>query len=66
LRSTNITANQTALRETTALVKYGIRQLEEIYKQSLLPSSNMVEPLGYITKGTLPLPAVHILLLTLP
>jgi exocyst complex protein 7 len=53
LRSTNLAANQSAMRETQALVKYGARQLEEIFKQTLLSTGASIplEPLGYITKG---------------
>ncbi|KAF2668571.1 hypothetical protein BT63DRAFT_440720 [Microthyrium microscopicum] len=55
LRSTSLAANQAAMRETQALVKYGARQLEEIFKQTLLATgaSDALEPLGYITKEKL-------------
>jgi hypothetical protein len=43
------------MKETEALVKYGIRQLEEIFRHTLLSTgaSGQLEPLSYIAKGSL-------------
>ena len=49
----NLSANQSALKEISALVKYGSRQLEEVFKQTLLNTgaAGQIEPLHYIMKG---------------
>jgi len=52
LRSSNLSANQGAIKEMSALVKYGIRQLEDVFKQLLNDGgAGPIEPLGYIMKG---------------
>jgi exocyst complex protein 7 len=59
LRTSNLSANQSALKEMTALVKYGTRQLEEVYKQTLLSTgaSEQIEPLHFIMKDK-PFPTI--------
>jgi hypothetical protein len=41
------------MREMQALVKYGTRQLEEVFKQTLLSDggAGSIEPLQFIMKG---------------
>jgi hypothetical protein len=41
------------MREIHALIKYGARQLEEVFKQTLLSESGAgsIEPLQFIMKG---------------
>jgi exocyst complex protein 7 len=51
LKSTNLSVNQTAIKEMGALVNYGNRQLEEVFKQQLLTiDMNQIEPLQYVVK----------------
>jgi exocyst complex component 7 len=53
LRVSNLAANQNAMKELSALIKYGIRQLDELFKQTLQTfTPSQVEPLHFITKGT--------------
>jgi exocyst complex component 7 len=53
LRVSNLAANQNAMKELAALIKYGIRQLDELFKQTLQTfTPSQVEPLHFITKGT--------------
>jgi exocyst complex component 7 len=56
LQGSNLSANQASIKEGMALVKYGVRQLEDVFKQTLLAtgSGGQIEPLHYITKGELP------------
>jgi exocyst complex component 7 len=52
LRASNLSANQSAMKEMAALVNYGNRQLEEVFKQDIMNcTGNQIEPLHYITKG---------------
>jgi hypothetical protein len=53
LQGSNLAANQNSIRDGSALLKYGIRQLEDLFKQTLLAtgSGGQIEPLHYITKG---------------
>jgi hypothetical protein len=48
-----MSANQNATRETAALVKYGMRQLEEVFKQTLMNTgaAKPIEPVFYFAKG---------------
>jgi exocyst complex component 7 len=56
LRASNLSANQSAMKEMTALVNYGTRQLEEVFKQDVVNcTGNQIEPLHFITKGSIPL-----------
>jgi exocyst complex protein 7 len=49
----NLAANQNAMKELSALIKYGVRQLDELFKQTLQTfTPSQVEPLHFITKGT--------------
>jgi exocyst complex protein 7 len=51
----NLAANQNAMKDLTALIKYGVRQLDELFKQTLQTfTPSQVEPLHFITKGTPP------------
>jgi hypothetical protein len=52
--NSSLGANPATVKETAALVKYGIRQLEEIFKHTLLSTgaSGQLEPLTYISKGS--------------
>jgi hypothetical protein len=53
--NSSLGGNPATVKETAALVKYGIRQLEEIFKHTLLSTgaSGQLEPLTYISKGFL-------------
>jgi hypothetical protein len=53
--NSSLGGNPATVKETAALVKYGIRQLEEIFKHTLLSTgaSGQLEPLTYISKGLL-------------
>jgi exocyst complex protein 7 len=55
LRGSNLSANQASIKEGNALIKYGVRQLEDVFKQILVAtgSAGQIEPLHYITKGKL-------------
>jgi exocyst complex component 7 len=53
MRVSNLAANQNAMQELSRLIKYGIRQLDELFKQTLQTfTPSQVEPLHFITKGT--------------
>lgn len=54
LGASSLGSNHTTMKETAALVKYGIRQLEEIFKHTLLSTgaAGQLEPLSYIAKGS--------------
>jgi len=52
LKQSNLRSSQKVVQQMTGLLKAGSMQLEELFRQSLAEDSQPVEPLHYITKGS--------------
>jgi exocyst complex protein 7 len=44
-------SNQQAISELSSLLKFGARQLEDVFRELLREDSGALEPLHYLTKG---------------
>jgi exocyst complex protein 7 len=51
LKASNLKSNQKAISELTALLKFGAKQLEDVFKDVLREDSGALEPLHFLTKG---------------
>lgn len=56
LQSSPLQTNQKAISELSALLRYGARQLEEVFKDILREESGRIEPMQFMAKGN-----VHVL-----
>ena len=53
LKRSNLKASQNTVEELTQLLQYGSKQLEFVFRETLQEDARPVEPLHYITKGSL-------------
>ncbi|PNS16986.1 Exocyst complex protein exo70 [Sphaceloma murrayae] len=51
MKQTNLRSNQQAIQELNTLLKAGIGELEEVFREVLRDGQQPVEPLQFITKG---------------
>jgi exocyst complex protein 7 len=52
LKASNMKSNQQAISELSGVLKFGARQLEDVFREVLRQDSGALEPLHYLTKGT--------------